>query len=159
MNRSGPICSLEAMYDSAVAAKAVASSAKPVEKIVYVKRMPRASSAPKVGGTCATPDEVSARLCGKGSRFAIDRNWVLSKIVAGKCMATGVPFNLDVIDGRANPLYPSIDRIDSRRGYEPDNVQIVVLAFNSMKSSLPMEVAESVILAMADGIRKKRGAD
>jgi len=38
-----------------------------------------------------------------------------------------------------NPKAPSIDRIDSKRGYYKDNVQVIWGCLNRMKSDLPQE--------------------
>lgn len=54
-----------------------------------------------------------------------EQNWT--------CLQTGIPFDLRKGEGR-KPFGPSIDRIDSSRGYEPDNIQIVCTMYNLAKS-------------------------
>lgn len=48
------------------------------------------------------------------------------------CSVTGAAFEFG---GRRNPMSPSIDRIDSRRGYESGNVRIVTLVANTAMSN------------------------
>lgn len=49
----------------------------------------------------------------------------------GRCEVTGLQFQRDKPDGtRAMPLFHSIDRIDSSRGYEPWNCRLVCFAVN-----------------------------
>jgi hypothetical protein len=53
----------------------------------------------------------------------------------GKCAITGVEMTFDPINGRKQTNI-SIDRIDSSRGYEEGNVQLVCLVINLMKLNL-----------------------
>lgn len=59
----------------------------------------------------------------RGLAFEIGIDNILPAMLAGKCQVTGIPF--DMLSARG-PFRPSIDRIDSSRGYEIDNVQLVV---------------------------------
>lgn len=63
--------------------------------------------------------------------------WIEEKILAGRCEATGIPF--DIVERRgglhaSNPWVPSIDRVDSTKPYSKENVQIVVYMYNVCKS-------------------------
>jgi hypothetical protein len=50
----------------------------------------------------------------------------------GKCALTGIPFDM------ANNAYkPSLDRIDSTKGYTILNIQLVLLIVNKMKREFP----------------------
>lgn len=49
------------------------------------------------------------------------------------CALTGVAFQPP---GKRDPFQPSLDRKDSSRGYEPDNVQFVTLRVNIAKSNM-----------------------
>ena len=67
------------------------------------------------------------------------------------CAVTGLPFTLEVINGR-RPYAPSVDRIDNSLDYVPGNVRIVCTAAN-----LAMNVwGEQVLLRMMRGIRSKK---
>ena len=46
------------------------------------------------------------------------------------CAVSGIPFDYTVGLKRANPLRPSLDRIDSTLGYTPGNVRLVCSAVN-----------------------------
>lgn len=49
------------------------------------------------------------------------------------CSRTGRPFSFKTVRGVSNPWKPSLDRIDSRKGYTPDNVQLVCQIYNMAK--------------------------
>ena len=58
----------------------------------------------------------------------------------GKCFYTGIELVLPKSFTKTNnPLSPSIDRIDSSKGYIPGNIQIVHKQANFMKQSLSHE--------------------
>lgn len=54
-----------------------------------------------------------------------DQNW--------RCALSGVPFTPG---GARSKTQPSLDRIDSTRGYEPDNIQYVTLVVNLAKKNM-----------------------
>lgn len=63
---------------------------------------------------------------------------VYPAVAAGVCPRTGVVFDLSPHpDLRRNPRAPSIDRIDSAKGYVRGNVQIVCNWYNLAKHELP----------------------
>lgn len=66
-----------------------------------------------------------------------------------KCALTGVTFDFERGDFRNKPLGPSIDRIDSRKGYTLDNVQIVTVIANKAKNEYPVEFFDAMCLARA----------
>jgi hypothetical protein len=47
----------------------------------------------------------------------------------GRCAVTGIRFQMKMV-GRYRPFYPSLDRIDSSRGYVHGNMRIVCYAVN-----------------------------
>lgn len=61
--------------------------------------------------------------------ITITPEWVLERLIAGHCEATGFPFTFDVGKGH-QPYTPSIDRVDSALGYTPENCRVVITAFN-----------------------------
>lgn len=68
----------------------------------------------------------------------------------GRCMLTGIVFNFSKAGGERRPWYPSIDRIDSRKGYTTTNCRIVCVAVN-----LAMNVwGEQVLNTIAEQIVK-----
>lgn len=75
-----------------------------------------------------------ARQNAKGRRgidFSLERSQVegLLRKSHYRCSVTGVPFTLEVINGK-KPYAPSIDRIDSDKGYSMENCRIVCVAAN-----------------------------
>lgn len=61
--------------------------------------------------------------------------WIVDRLAAG-CAATGWTFDLTLQargKGHTHPLSPSIDRIDSSRGYTQDNCRVVLWAINGLK--------------------------
>lgn len=65
--------------------------------------------------------------------FDIDYDW-LKNNVADKCPKCGLEFSYDM-SVKMNPLAPSIDRKDSKKGYTKDNCQIVSWIYNCGKNS------------------------
>jgi len=60
----------------------------------------------------------------------INSEWLEPKLRNGVCEVTGIPFTLD---GKHGPFMPSLDRIDPKKGYTKDNVQVVILMHNSAR--------------------------
>lgn len=56
---------------------------------------------------------------------------VYDRVRHGRCERTGLPF--DMRKGANLPFRASLDRIDNARGYEPDNIQVVVRIYNTAK--------------------------
>lgn len=87
-----------------------------------------------------------ARAEKKGIEFALTVEWIAERIRAGVCEATGLPIRLDGV-GRG-PWSPSVDRVDSTKGYTPDNCQVTVWAFNAAKSDFTMDDLMAVARAL-----------
>lgn len=82
--------------------------------------------------------------------FSLDAQNITQRIAAGICEVTGLAFDMKPGPNKhhANPWAPSLDRRDSSKGYTPDNVQVVVAAYNYAKS----EWSETVLLRLARAI-------
>lgn len=82
----------------------------------------------------------------RGMPFNLDTDDIIRRTKLGVCEATGLPLDLSIdnVNGRAarNPFTPSLDRVDSNLGYTQDNVQVVCLAWNLMKSNFDGELLE-----------------
>jgi hypothetical protein len=67
-----------------------------------------------------------------------DSTWIESKIIAGVCEVTCIPFDLHTKTSLSvhakNPWVPSLDRIDSNKPYLKANVQVVVYMYNVCKA-------------------------
>jgi hypothetical protein len=73
---------------------------------------------------------------------------ITKRIQLGHCEATGLSFSLLPSNTTlANPFAPSLDRRDPLKGYTPDNVRVVVCAFNFAKGEWPVEIFETVARA------------
>lgn len=83
----------------------------------------------------------------RGREFALDVQIVIDALEKGRCEATNIEFVLQIPDvkNKHHPYSPSIDRIDSNLGYTPENCQIVVYAFNSIKNQWDMDIIRYVI--------------
>ncbi len=77
----------------------------------------------------------------KISRDFLENLW---RCQNGRCAMSGL-----MLRPTATGLFqPSLDRIDSKRGYSEDNVQIVLLSMNLMKNAQSQEAAQELISAM-----------
>lgn len=89
----------------------------------------------------------------KGLPFSLEVCWAEERLQKGVCEATGIPFNFstDRIKSanwdKANPLAPSIDRIDQTRGYTSENCQMIVWLLNRAKGHFELPVFRQVIMA------------
>ena len=75
----------------------------------------------------------------RGLPFDLDITWLSIKLAFGHCEATGLPFKESPASLHENPYLPSIDRIDSNKGYTKDNCRLVIVGFNSLKSNFDNE--------------------
>jgi hypothetical protein len=78
---------------------------------------------------------------GLSFNITIDYAWLLFLEQGGKCALTGLPltFSTQRQRWRGFPQTASLDRIDSSRGYEPDNVWWVHKDVNMMKKEYSLE--------------------
>lgn len=67
-----------------------------------------------------------------GLPFSLDKEDIVSRIAAGFCEVTGIPFQIPVGGGKG-PWVPSLDRVDPALGYTGANVRVVVWLFNAAK--------------------------
>lgn len=66
-----------------------------------------------------------------GLSCTIDVPWIAARLEAGVCELTGIRFDFNPLPGsKINPFSPSLDRIDPKHGYTPDNVRVLVTAMN-----------------------------
>lgn len=65
-----------------------------------------------------------------GLSFELTHEWA-AKRWNGKCELTGIPFTMWI--GSTVATSPSLDRIDSARGYLPENCRFVLWAINRFK--------------------------
>jgi len=87
----------------------------------------------------------------KKIEYNLDREWLEEKLKSGVCVKTGLSF---IYEGNS-PYTPSIDRIDSTKGYTKDNCQIVCKIYNFAKNIWD----DSDVENMARGLLKESGCD
>lgn len=70
----------------------------------------------------------------------IDLNFIIERLETGVCEVTGLPFDFNSHPVyKKNPYAPSIDRIDSCKGYTKDNVRIVLWQVNLLRGEMTDE--------------------
>jgi hypothetical protein len=67
----------------------------------------------------------------------------------GKCAITGLPMTHLILNGRISTNV-SIDRIDSNKGYTADNIQLLCVAVNIMKSTMTLDELKSFCKLIID---------
>ena len=71
----------------------------------------------------------------------------------GKCAITKLPFSMEMgTKGKRNPYRPSVDRINSKKGYVKGNIQVVLAIVNTMKMDYTDDILHPVIKAWATNI-------
>jgi hypothetical protein len=92
------------------------------------------------------------RAAQKGLECDLTVDWASARWT-GKCEITGIPFDL-ALPGKpgGRPFSPSIDRIDSTKGYTTDNSRFVLWAINAMKGSGDTSKILSVALSIAKSL-------
>lgn len=90
----------------------------------------------------------------KGIPFDLDRLDLIERIAKGRCEVTGLLFDMTA-SGGLNPWAPSLDRRNNAKGYTPDNVQVVVSAYNVAKGPWGDEVLLKLARAIVDTNRTK----
>ena len=80
---------------------------------------------------------------------------ILPALENGYCELTGLPFDFKPPKGKVrNPYAPSIDRINSDKGYTKDNIRVVLWAVNAALSECSDEEMLLILRAMVKAIEK-----
>jgi hypothetical protein len=84
----------------------------------------------------------------------------LAELSQGRCMLTGIPFEHGACDAlresttrRKRVWAPSLDRIESSKGYVPGNVRLVCMAVNAALQ----EFGDAVLLRIAHALVERHG--
>lgn len=84
----------------------------------------------------------------------------LAELSQGRCMLTGISFEHGACDGlkesatrRKRVWAPSLDRIESTKGYVPGNVRLVCMAVNAALQ----EFGDAVLLRIAHALVERHG--
>ena len=82
----------------------------------------------------------------KSLAFDLTRDWC-EKIWTNRCAVTNLPFSFGTQSHY--PFAPSVDRIDSNKGYTQDNCRFVLFAVNSLKGigtdEQMLEIAKAIV--------------
>ena len=83
----------------------------------------------------------------------ISADWIEEKLKKGTCELTGLPFDFYPSKNTYfNKYAPSLDRIDSGKGYTTDNVRVVLCAVNIALGQFTDEEMLPILKAMITGI-------
>ena len=83
----------------------------------------------------------------------ISRDWIEEKLNRGICELTGLPFDFTPSKNTyLNKFAPSLDRINSSKGYTKDNVRVVLCAVNLALGQYNDEEMLPILKAMITGI-------
>lgn len=96
------------------------------------------------------------RARGRGLDFNLTPQYLqkLFNECKGTCSVTGLPFDMKMGKGKKrNPYRPSVDRIDSNKGYVKRNIQIVLAIVNTMKMDYTDSIINPVITAWCEKIK------
>ncbi len=126
-----------------------AQNARRVRDVVKLEEARKARVQTPTGRAATLCHMARARCRKSGLPFAVTADLIAARIAAGACEVSGIPFDLRVGHRRLSPWAPSIDRIDSSKGYTPENVQVVVSMLNLAKSDFSMAEVEQFVTAMA----------
>lgn len=86
----------------------------------------------------------------RGHEFTLTKEFVTELVrCAIRCPYTGVPFDYVLRSkGLRSPWAASLDRIDSSKGYTPDNVEITSVWWNTAKSDWTPDVMEQAMAGL-----------
>lgn len=90
-----------------------------------------------------------ARAAAKGTPFDLTLEWLLPRMEAGICEATGIPFDMEASRGWNTP---SLDQISAGAGYTKSNTRLVIFALNAACGTW----GENRLLTIASAISARR---
>ena len=91
----------------------------------------------------------------KKLEFCLTEEMIAPRVINGVCELTGIAFDLSYKSAsRKNPFSPSIDRIDSSKGYVLSNIRVVLTAVNNALGEDGEEVVYPILKAMVEAIEK-----
>ena len=95
------------------------------------------------GRACTLRNRCKQRAKRYGYEFDLSKELIITKLKKGICEATNIPLVLGKLD--YNPYAPSIDRIDSNKGYTNDNIQVTCMIYNFCKNKFTDEQVNDFI--------------
>lgn len=89
---------------------------------------------------------------GETHELSIEQARALWARSGGACEMTKIRFDFTAMPGKRRPFAPSIDRIDSDRGYSIDNLRVVCVAVNLAMNQWGEDVLVRVAVGMLNHI-------
>jgi hypothetical protein len=90
---------------------------------------------------------ITARTKKYDTKCTISLEWLEPRLVRGVCELTGIPFDFSRCEKGRGPYSPSVDRIDSSKGYEPSNCRVILWALNAAFSTWGAEAFQPIAAA------------
>lgn len=89
-----------------------------------------------------------------GATFRLSKAWIVRAGKQDACAVTGIMFDLTKSRGNANPLGPSLDRIDASKGYTDKNTRLVTYFVNVAKGDWSEEQFRTLVIVAASNMRR-----
>lgn len=91
--------------------------------------------------------------------FSLEVDWIEARL-SKCCELTGLLFDFDGGGDTAGhgPYSPSLDRIDSSKGYTPENTRVVCFGINALLGKWGDVPAEILARAYVERLELKRGS-
>jgi len=109
---------------------------------------------PRGRAVCLIADARKADARKQKFEINISEDWVEEKLKKGTCELTGLPFDFSPSKNtHFNRYAPSLDRINSSKGYTKDNVRVVLSSVNIALGQYTDEDMLPILEAMITGIK------
>lgn len=84
--------------------------------------------------------------------FTIDHDWVVEqfKNQNNRCLLTNIEFDFKTSKFHRNPIGPSLDRIDSNKGYTKSNTRLVCLWINNALNEFGEQISKEIMIKYLD---------
>ena len=90
---------------------------------------------------------VKSRAKGYEMEFDLTKEWSIERCEEYNkcCEISGKPYDLTYVKGKYNPMFPSIDRVNNKKGYTQDNCRIIWAFFNMAFRDASIELQEKTL--------------
>jgi hypothetical protein len=113
-----------------------------------------------IRGRAKTLFKSAERRSSQYNEFDITADWIEDRLLKGVCEITGIPFDFNTHPKYdKNPFAPSIDRMDSTKGYTMNNVRIVLWQVNLMRGEMTDEEVLGICKAVVEGLTHESQMD
>jgi len=98
---------------------------------------------------------IAAKRCKSSKSCSLDTAWIEKWAKVTVCPILGMPFAAPGAKqgSTTDPRAPSLDRIDSSKGYTPENTRVVSYFVNVAKNAWPEEQFKLLVMAAANNMR------